>query len=94
MPPLTVPSTLVMLFKAAGVVPNICTLVFPPADDRVKSPTALDFADIAEVADVEEEEDKHRSNGDQERLLQRGLSFALSQAGGQCAWMGWMHRSS
>eukprot|EP00731_Ephydatia_muelleri_P018351 Em0011g391a len=82
MPPLTVPSTLVMLFKAAGVVPNICTLVFPPADDRVKSPTALDFADIAEVADVEEEEDKHRSNGDQERLLQRGLSFALSQAGG------------
>ena len=60
---------------------NIC----PPPDEHVKSPTALDFADIAEVAAEEqdgEEEEGHRSKGDQERLLQRGLSFALSHAGG------------
>lgn len=60
--------------------------MFSLADDHLKSPTALDFADIAEVAaeeqDGDEEQGRGKTLGDQERLLQRGLSFALSQVGG------------
>ena len=65
------------------------------ADEHVKSPTALDFADIAEVAAEEEEGDRSKAlHADHEHLLQKGLSFALSQVAGQCSSDGHPRRCS